>query len=571
MEKWTVANKKADFNAWSEQFHISPVLARIIRNRDVLTTEEVEAFLHGELSDCPSPFLLKDMDRAVVSIQQAISEHIAIRVIGDYDVDGICASYILTKGLRLLGAQVSTVIPHRVHDGYGLSNSLIEQASAEGVGMIVTCDNGIAAYAQIEYANSLGMTVVITDHHDIPYNDTDEGRKYIIPPAAAVVNPKQEDCGYPFKGLCGAAVAWKLVSVLYEKKDIQETEWEDYIELVAMATIGDVMDLQGENRIIVKEGLKRIGNTKNLGLRALIAVNQLNPLAVTAYHIGFVIGPCLNAGGRLDTAYMALELLMSETREEAESRAGELKALNESRKDMTKQGVTAATAMIDSTELADDRVLVVYLPECHESLAGIIAGRIREIYYKPVLVITDAEEGLKGSGRSIEAYNMFEELVKVRDCLDKFGGHPMAAGLSFKKERLTELRQRLNDNSTLTDADFVEKIWIDVAMPFGYITEELIEEFKVLEPFGKGNTKPVFAAKNVTVLGYRLLGVNRNVLKMSLKDEAGCVLEGICFNDALKLESKLKNEGNIISILYYPDINEYNGNKSIQIVVTDYK
>ncbi|MBO5227936.1 MAG: single-stranded-DNA-specific exonuclease RecJ [Lachnospiraceae bacterium] len=571
MKQWYIYAKKAPFNEIAAKYGISPVTARIMRNRDVEGDEQISEYLYGGLNRLHKAAYMKDMDKASNIILQKIEQGRRIRVIGDYDIDGVTSIYILINALKRCGAWVDGRIPHRIKDGYGINEALIKEAYDDGVDTIVTCDNGIAAYAQIEYANSLGMTVVITDHHDIPYNDTDEGRKYIIPPAAAVVNPKQEDCGYPFKGLCGAAVAWKLVSVLYEKKDIQETEWEDYIELVAMATIGDVMDLQGENRIIVKEGLKRIGNTKNLGLRALIAVNQLNPLAVTAYHIGFVIGPCLNAGGRLDTAYMALELLMSETREEAESRAGELKALNESRKDMTKQGVTAATAMIDSTELADDRVLVVYLPECHESLAGIIAGRIREIYYKPVLVITDAEEGLKGSGRSIEAYNMFEELVKVRDCLDKFGGHPMAAGLSFKKERLTELRQRLNDNSTLTDADFVEKIWIDVAMPFGYITEELIEEFKVLEPFGKGNTKPVFAAKNVTVLGYRLLGVNRNVLKMSLKDEAGCVLEGICFNDALKLESKLKNEGNIISILYYPDINEYNGNKSIQIVVTDYK
>ncbi len=571
MKQWYIYAKKAPFNDIADKYSISPVTARIMRNRDIEGDEQISEYLYGGLNRLHKATLMKDIDRASEVILQKIEQGRRIRVIGDYDIDGVTSIYILLSALKRCGAWVDGRIPHRIKDGYGINEALIKEAYDDGVDTIVTCDNGIAAYAQIEYANSLGMTVVITDHHDIPYNDTDEGRKYIIPPAAAVVNPKQADCGYPFKGLCGAAVAWKLVSVLYEKKDIPETEWEDYIELVAMATIGDVMDLQGENRIIVKEGLKRIGNTKNLGLRALIAVNQLNPLAVNAYHIGFVIGPCLNAGGRLDTAYMALELLMSETREEAESRAGELKALNESRKDMTKQGVTAATAMIDSTELADDRVLVVYLPECHESLAGIIAGRIREIYYKPVLVITDAEEGLKGSGRSIEAYNMFEELVKVRDCLDKFGGHPMAAGLSFKKERLTELRQRLNDNSTLTDADFVEKIWIDVAMPFGYITEELIDEFKILEPFGKGNSKPVFAAKNVTVLGYRLLGANRNVLKMSLKDEAGCVLEGICFNDASKLESKLKNEGNVISILYYPDINEYNGNKSIQIVVTDYK
>lgn len=571
MKQWYIYAKKAPFSEIAGKFGISPVTARIIRNRDIEGDEALNEYLHGGLHQLHKAELMKDSNKAAEIIMQKIEQGKRIRVIGDYDIDGVTSIYILINALKRCGAWVDGRIPHRIKDGYGINEALIKEAYDDGVDTIVTCDNGIAAYAQIEYACTLGMTVVITDHHDIPYNDTDEGRKYIIPPAVAVVNPKQADCGYPFKKLCGAAVAWKLIEILYKKKDIPETEWEDYIPLVAMATVGDVMDLQGENRIIVKEGLKRIANTKNYGLRALIAVNQLNPLAITAYHIGFVIGPCLNAGGRLDTAYMALELLMSETKEEAESRAGELKALNESRKEMTKQGVTAATSMIDSTGLAYDRVLVVYLPECHESLAGIIAGRLREIYYKPVLVITDAEEGVKGSGRSIEAYNMFEELVKVRDCLDKFGGHPMAAGLSLKKERLAELRQRLNDNSTLKDEDFIEKVWIDVAMPFNYITEELIDEFKILEPFGKGNPKPVFAAKDVTVLGYRLLGANRNVLKMSLKDAGGCVLDGICFTEAVKLEHKLKNEGNVISILYYPDINEYNGNKSIQVVVTDYR
>jgi len=571
MKQWYIYGKKADFNGIAEKYGISPVTARIIRNRDIEGDTDIHEYLRGGMSGLHEAMLMKDMEKAALIILQKIEQGKRIRIIGDYDIDGVTSIYILLSAFKRCGAWADGRIPHRIKDGYGINEALIKEAYDDGVDTIVTCDNGIAAYSQIEYANSLGMTVVITDHHDIPYRDIGGGREYIIPPAAAVVNPKQEDCKYPFKGLCGAAVAWKLVKVLYDKKNISETEWEDYLELVAMATIGDVMDLKGENRIIVKEGLKRIANTKNLGLRALIAVNQLNPLAITAYHIGFVIGPCLNAGGRLDTAYMALELLMSETREEAESRAGELKALNESRKNMTKQGVSLATAMIDATKLADDKVLVVYLPECHESLAGIIAGRLREIYYKPVLVITDAEEGVKGSGRSIEAYNMFEELVKVRDCLDKFGGHPMAAGLSFKKERLEELRQRLNDNSTLKEEDFVEKVWIDVAMPFGYITEKLIDEFKILEPFGKGNAKPVFAARNVTVLGHRLLGANKNVLKMSLRDEAGCVLDGICFSDAEKLEEKLKNEGNVISILYYPDINEYNGNKSIQIVVTDYR
>lgn len=571
MKQWYIYAKKADFNEIARKYDINPVTARLMRNRDIEGDEKISEYLYGDLNNLHKALLMKDIVKAAAVILQKIEEGRRIRIIGDYDIDGVTSIYILLSALKRCGAWVDGRIPHRIKDGYGINETLIKEAYDDGVDTIVTCDNGIAAYSQIEYANSLGMTVVITDHHDIPYKDTMAGREYIIPPAVAVVNPKQADCPYPFKGLCGAAVAWKLVSVLYEKRDIPETEWEDYLELVAMATVGDVMELRGENRIIVKEGLKRIANTKNVGLRALIAVNQLNPLAITAYHIGFVIGPCLNAGGRLDTAYMALELLMTETRAEAESRAGELKALNDSRKSMTKQGVTTAVNIIDSTTLCEDKVLVVYIPKCHESLAGIIAGRLREVYYKPVFVITDAEEGAKGSGRSIEAYNMFEELVKVRDCLDKFGGHPMAAGLSLKKERITELRQRLNGNATLKEEDFIEKVWIDIALPFGYITEELINEFKILEPFGNGNTKPVFAARNVEVLDYRLLGANRNVLKMSLKDEAGTVLSGICFFEAARLEERLKTKGNVLAILYYPDINEYNGNKSIQIIVTDYK
>ncbi|MBQ9765495.1 MAG: single-stranded-DNA-specific exonuclease RecJ [Lachnospiraceae bacterium] len=571
MKQWYIYAKKADFNAIAEKYGISPITARIIRNRDIETDEQIKMFLNGGMGLLNDAKKMKDIDKASDIILTKIEQGKRIRIIGDYDIDGVTSIYLLLRALKRCGAWVDGRIPHRIKDGYGINEALIKEAYDDGVDTIVTCDNGIAAYSQIEYANSLGMTVVVTDHHDIQYKDTETGREYIIPPAAAVVNPKQKDCNYPFEGLCGAAVAWKLIKVIYSKADIPETEWEDFIELVAMATIGDVMDLKDENRIIVKEGLKRIANTKNMGLRALIAVNQLNPMAISAYHIGFVIGPCLNAGGRLDTAYMALELLMSETKEEAESRAGELKALNESRKEMTRQGVNKAVNMIESTTLCDDNVLVIYLPDCHESLAGIIAGRIRETYYKPVLVITDGEEGLKGSGRSIENYNMFEELVKVRDCLDKFGGHPMAAGLSLKKEKLDELREKLNNNSTLTDEDLVEKIWIDIALPFAYATEELIYELKKLEPFGKGNTKPVFATRNVTVIDYRLIGSNRNVLKMMLKDEAGTVMPGICFADAAKLEEKIRSEGNVMSILYYPDINEYNGNKSVQIVVTDFR
>lgn len=572
MKQWYIYTKRADFNAIAKEFNISPVTARIMRNRDVEGSEAIKSYLYGGMNELHPAGLMKDMDKAADIIINKIAEGRRLRVIGDYDIDGVTAIYILLKGLKRCGAWVDGRIPHRIKDGYGINEALIKEAFDDGVDTIVTCDNGIAAKAQTEYAVSLGMTVVVTDHHDIPYSESQDGRNYILPSAAAaIVNPKQADCPYPFKGLCGAAVAWKLVRVLYERMNIPLTEWEDFIEFAAIATIGDVMELQGENRIIVKEGLKRIANTKNFGLQALIAVNQLNPLAVSAYHIGFVIGPCLNAGGRLDTAYMALDLLMSENRQEAESRAGELKALNDSRKEMTNKGVLAARNMIDASGLSEDKVLVLYLKECHESLAGIIAGRLREIYYKPVIVLTDGEECVKGSGRSIEGYNMFDELLKARDCLEKFGGHPMAAGLSLKADKIDELRRRLNEETSLTEQDFIEKVWIDAALPFAFATEELVQEIKRLEPFGKGNTKPVFAAKNVEVLSYRVLGAGRNVLKMTLRDEYGTRTEGIRFGDAEELESRLAEDKTGLSILYYPEINEYNGIKSIQIVVTDYK
>ncbi len=569
MKRWFVYAKKADFNAIADKFDITPVMARIMRNRDVEGDEAVDRYLNGGLKDLYSASLMKDVDKAVAIIVEKINQGKKIRIIGDYDIDGIMAIYVLIKGLRRCGAFVDGRIPHRVKDGYGINELLIKDAYDDGVDTIITCDNGIAAVEQVEYAKSLGMTVIITDHHDIPYKDDEDGRHYIIPEAAAVIDPKQEDCGYPFKLLCGATVAWKLLCALYAKTDVPLTELEEFLEMVAIATVGDIVLLQDENRILVKEGLKRIPNTKNLGLKALISANNLNLLAISSYHIGFVIGPCLNASGRLETAYMALELLMSESKAEAESRAGELKALNDSRKALTKEAELSALNMIEASELINDKVLVVYLQECHESLAGIVAGRVREAYSKPTIVLTNGEEGLKGSGRSIEAYNMFEELVKVRDLLDKFGGHPMAAGMSLKKENLAEFRQRLNEQTTLTEADFVEKVWIDVAMPFGYITEKFISELKKLEPFGNGNEKPVFAAK-VTVSNYRIIGTNRNVLRMSLKDEYGTSLDAISFGDVQRFEDRIKTGAPVIPILYYPEINEYNGIRNIQIVVTDY-
>ena len=590
MEKWTVANKKADFNAWSEQFHISPVLARIIRNRDVLTTEEVEAFLHGELSDCPSPFLLKDMDRAVVSIQQAISEHIAIRVIGDYDVDGICASYILTKGLRLLGAQVSTVIPHRVHDGYGLSNSLIEQASAEGVGMIVTCDNGIAAAAQIELANSLGISVVVTDHHEVPFEASEDavnGRRQILPPALAVVDPKRDDCEYPFPEICGGLVAFKCIQALNSQmtQKLPDAVIEELLEFAALATVCDVMPLKGENRIIVKEGLKRMRHSANLGLEALMRMHQIEPERLNTYHLGFVIGPCLNATGRLDTAYRSLELLFSENNVEAMSCARELKELNDSRKNLTQIGVEEAEKYILEHGIQNDTVMLVYCPGVHESLAGIVASRLKEKYYRPVFVLTKGEEGVKGSGRSIEGYHMYEKMCEVSGLFTKFGGHAMAAGLSTKEEDIEFLRKALNQKANLSEEDFVEKVQIDVPMPLGYADLTLAEQLTLLEPYGVGNPKPLFAEKNVLFISGRKLGANQNVGKYQVQTLDGKRGNIMYFGNLEKFDAYLDEKFGVgsatalyrgqgqyeLALTYQLGINEFRGNVEVQYVMQNYQ
>ena len=454
-------------------------------------------------------------------------------------------------------------------DGYGINERLIEQAHQDGIDTIVTCDNGISAREQVRFAKSLGMTVIITDHHDIPYEEIEGNRNYILPEADAVINPKQSDCEYPFKGLCGAGVAYKLVMALYEQLGYPKEEAEEFLEFAAIATVGDVMDLLGENRILVKEGLKRLHKTKNLGLKSLITVNEIEAESINAYHIGFILGPCLNAGGRLDTAKRALELLMAEDKKTADEAAGELKALNDSRKMMTKEGVEQAVSLIESTDLKQDKVLVVYLPECHESLAGIIAGRIREKYYKPVFVLTKAEEGIKGSGRSIETYSMYEELIKSKEYLEKFGGHPMAAGLSLKEENLELFRRSVNEKTTLTEADLIPVRWIDVAMPMYYVTEKFIDSLTILEPFGKGNEKPVFAEKNLKILMQNIVGKNRNAVKLLLEEENGNQIDAIYFGNGEEfIENTVTKEK--ISVLYYPSINEYRGNKKIQMVITHY-
>ena len=569
-EKWMLYAKKADFQEIGHKFHVSPVLARLIRNRDVVGDEAIERYLNGTVDQMHSPELLPDLTLAAEILEQKISSEAAIRIVGDYDIDGVCSTCILYRGLERLGARVDYEIPDRVKDGYGINESIIRAASEDGIDTILTCDNGIAAISQIALAKELGMTVVVTDHHDIQTVLSEDGKEEdLLPPADALVNPKRRDSVYPYPQICGAMVAYKLIQVLYERAGIPRTEWLDMMELAAVATVGDVMKLQDENRIVVKEGLRRLRDTKNLGLRALIEANQLDPEKISAYHIGFVIGPCLNAGGRLDTAKLALALLLAESGEEARGLALELKALNDQRKDMTQKGVDEAAAQVEERYMAD-KVLVVFLPDCHESLAGIVAGRIRERYHKPTLILTHSEEGAKGSGRSIEAYHMFQGLVEVQDLLTKFGGHPMAAGFSLPLEHVEEFRRRLNENAKLTPEDFIPKVWIDIALPFEYVDEALIEELERLEPFGQGNEKPQFAQKDLAVRSARVMGKNRNVVKLMLVNERGAALDAVVFTDGdLFLEEM--GDSRRMDVVYYPTVNEYNGRRTVQIVVRNWK
>lgn len=569
MEKWVVAAKKADFYSIGQQFHIDPVIARLIRNRDVIGEEKIREYLSGTVEELPSPWLMKDMKKAVAILRKKIEEQARIRIIGDYDIDGVTSTYILLKGLRRVGAKVDTYIPDRVADGYGIHEHLIVKAQEDGIDTIVTCDNGIAAAAEIRMAKEKGMTVIVTDHHEIPYIENGEEREMVLPPADAILNPKQYDCDYPNKNLCGAVVAFKYISALYEDFRIPPRELEEYYEFAAIATVGDVMDLQGENRILVKEGLRRLKNTKNLGLHELICANGLEDANISAYHIGFVLGPCINASGRLDTAARSLALLCAENRDEAARLAGDLTALNQSRKALTEKGKEEAIRLVETTDLKEDNVLVIYLPECHESLAGIIAGRIREKYHKPALVLTKGETCVKGSGRSIEGYSMFEELVKCADLMIQFGGHPMAAGLSIKEENVETLREQLNQNCRLTPEDLRPKVVIDVPMPISYITKELIGQISLLEPFGKGNTKPIFAQKGLRVLDSNILGKNKNVAKVRLIDPQGTVMEGVYFGEAEEF-LRFVEEKDTISVTYYPEINTFRGRESLQIIIQNY-
>lgn len=570
MQRWFITMKKADFNAIGEKYHISPILARLIRNRDIIGDDAVDFYLNGTIADLYDGMLMQDMDRAVEILAEKIREEKPIRVIGDYDIDGVNATYILQEGLSGLGADVDTDIPDRIKDGYGLNKMLIDRALDDGIDTVITCDNGIAASDEIAYAKENGLTVIVTDHHEVPYIEMDGEKEYLLPRADAVVDPHRADCAYPFKGLCGAAVAYKLVEALYNVMQRDPEDVDYLMENVAIATVGDVMDLNGENRIFVKQGLEMLKRTQNQGLKALIECTGIDVERLNAYHIGFVLGPCINASGRLDTAKRALELLNARTRREAVMLAEDLKALNDSRKEMTERGVAEAVNLIETTSLKDDRVLVVYLPDCHESIAGIIAGRIRERYYRPVFVLTKAEEGVKGSGRSIEAYDMFAQMCRCRALFTKFGGHKLAAGLSLEEDNVQRFRETINALCDLTEEDLQEKVSIDMQLPFPYITEELIRELELLEPFGKGNQKPLFAERNLRVVSPRVFGKNRNVLKCRLEDMQGNQMEAVYFGDVEKC-LKTMEEKKVMSFTYYPSINEYMGRRSIQITIVNYQ
>ena len=574
MEKWFVAMKKADFNGIAEKYQISPIIARLMRNRDVIGDEAIDFYLNGTVEDLYDGLLMKDMDRAVDILKEKIEEGKKIRVIGDYDIDGVNATYILQQGLAGLGADVDTDIPDRIKDGYGLNQMLIDRALEDDVDTIITCDNGIAAMSEIAYGKENGMTIVVTDHHEVPYLEENGEKKYLLPPADAVVDPHRADCEYPFKGLCGAAVAYKLVEVLYRVSGKSEQEVEhlqdNLMENVAIATIGDVMDLVGENRVFVKKGLELLKTTKNEGLHALMQCTGVDTANLNTYHIGFVLGPCINAGGRLDTAKRALELLNASNRREAVTLAADLKELNDSRKEMTEEGVEEAVRQIESSSWKDDQVLVVYLPKCHESIAGIIAGRIKERYYRPTFVLTKGETGVKGSGRSIEAYDMFAEMSRCRELFTKFGGHKLAAGLSLEEENVEVFRKRINELADLTEEDLQMKVSIDMRLPFPYINEELIHELKILEPFGKGNGKPLFAESKLRVIRPRIFGKNRNVLKCRLEDQQGNQMEAVYFGEVEDCLRQMEKK-QIMSFTYYPSINEYMGRRTIQLTIVNYQ
>ena len=578
-EKWFLQTKRADFNHISEKFHISPVIARIIRNRDVICDEDIYNYLNDDLEKISSPWLFKDMDKAVDILRIKISHESKIRIICDYDVDGITSGYILFRSLKKLGANIDLVVPHRIEDGYGINEKLIKNAYDSGIDTILTCDNGISAYNQVEYAKSLGMNIIITDHHEVPFEETDGKREYIVPNADAVVNHKQADCPYPFKELCGTMVAYQLISALFETEGIGKNELYKLLPYAAIATVCDVVDLKGENRIIVKQGIKKLKDCNDIGINALINACKLDKNNLSSYQFGFVIGPCLNASGRLDTAKRATELLDCIDTQKAEVLAKELVELNAERKDMTNEGAMTA---IEMAQDMDDKVLVLYLKDCHESIAGIIAGRVREKYNKPTFVLTDAEQGVKGSGRSIEEYDMYSELTKVKSLLTKFGGHKMAAGISLEEKNIDLFRKMLNENCNLTEEDLYLKVWIDIALPLEYITMDFVNQLEVIKPYGKGNEKPVFAEKNLKIISLQILGKSGNVIKMVVENQNHYRMTAVKFNSAVdfmaflsekfgeeEVNKALQGQKNNLEIMatYYPEINEYNGRINLQIII----
>lgn len=581
MVQWMIHTKRADFSALSLKHNITPVTARVMINRGILP-DDFDRYLSCDMKNLNSPWLFKDMEKAVDILAEKIAEGKTIRVIGDYDIDGVCATYILTDGIKKLGGRVDMDIPDRVRDGYGININIIDRAIKDGIDTIITCDNGIAAIAEIQYARDKGLTVIVTDHHQVP---VDENGGFVRVKADATINQHQPDCNYPYKALCGAAVAMKLMTALYEKLNI-EYDTDKYIEPAAIATIGDVVDLNGENRIIAKRGLERLRTARNLGIKALMEVCGIDATKLSSYHIGFIIGPCLNAGGRLETAKKAFLLLAAESYKDACKRAEELKHLNDERKSMTDEAVEKAGAL---AELRDDKnVLILYVKGVHESIAGIVAGRIRERFYKPTVVLTDSdEEGMaKGSGRSIDGYDMFKELSRCQTLFARFGGHEMAAGLSIPIENIKAFEAMVNENESMTGDILTEKIWIDVKMPFSYISESLIEELSLLEPFGKANEKPVFAEKPVELLGFSIMGKNRNVLKMTLRGGDAFPIQAMYFGDIERLKedilekygreqldrARLGRDNDIrMAVTYYPQINTYNENTTVQIVVKQFQ
>ena len=581
-EKWLLRNRKVDLKAMSEKYKISQLLCKLMVNRDIIDENIINSYINPVYKYLHSPKTMKDVVIAVDIIKRKIQENKKIRIIGDYDVDGIISVFILYTALKKCGANVDYEIPDRIKDGYGINENIVKVAYDEGVDTIITCDNGISAIDQIQYAKDLGLTVIVTDHHDVPFIEEDGVRIFLSSQADAIINPKQIECEYKFKSICGAGVAFKLMEALYEEIGMDKEECYKLIEFVAIATVCDVVDLIDENRIFVKNGLEMLNNSKNIGINALKKACGLEDKEITAYHLGFVIGPCLNASGRLDSAKKGLELLLMEDDEEAKNLAQEIVDLNDARKNMTKEGVDRAINIIDSTDINNDNILVVYIPDIHESLAGIVAGRVKEQYNKPTIILTKSEEGVKGSARSIEEYNMFEGLLACKELLDKFGGHPMAAGLSLQEDKVDELRKALNNKCELTDEDLTRKIMIDSSLPLEYLNLHLIEELNVLEPFGKGNSKPVFGVRDAKITKAMLLGKDKNVLKLKLLTNNNITIDAMIFNDLENFESKIiekygneeldnlynKSNNNIpMDFTFYPSINEWNGNKSIQIVV----